>query len=131
MLNLNTGRMTDSQLLQAIEDASQNSRIAREFLGDIILSKRRVPAQWAHVYLLTQLYGKDLPQLTAWMNLRLEHIDYPSLTITQVKPGAWLECFSPKEQPQLTLNGKPLTCRQVCGKRYRTDILEVGELRFL
>lgn len=95
-------------LKEKIELAMKNKRLAREFLGHVQWSKRRVPGAWTYSYLLTLLYGWEEDHLTIWKDLTLQEAAYPELVIEVTGQNPMLE-IRRKGKGKILLNGKELT----------------------
>jgi len=122
--------MSEKELEEKILLALKNKRLAREFLGHVEWSKRRVPAYWTCAYLLSTLYGQKEAQLTMWKNMGFVRAAYPELEITISGKEAFLE-FRSRSTPSLTLNGKPLEVRMQGNDLWRVFPAESGLIKFL
>ena len=123
------GLMSREDLEEKISLAMKNKRLAREMLGHIQWSKRRVPAYWTYAYLLSTLYGKDEVKLTAWKNVKIEKALYPEMEISVIGEHAFIE-FKNSKMPSMTLNGKPLDIQPSGNDLWRAVIHENGIIKF-
>ena len=108
----------------------KNKRLAREMLGHIVWSKRRVPAYWTYSYLLSILYGKDQVKLTVWKNVKIEKALYPELEIIITGANSFIE-FKSSTIPHITLNGKELAVKNSGRELWRISVNESGTVKFL
>ena len=129
MFCIQLGSMSREDLEEKIILALKNRRIAREFLGHVQWSKRRVPAYWTYTYLLSTLYGKDQAKLTFWRDLKIGKAAYPELEITLKGKNPFLE-FRSSRTPVLTLNGKTLEIHPEGNDLYRIFPEESGVIKF-
>ncbi|MBO4303270.1 MAG: hypothetical protein J6A21_01655 [Lentisphaeria bacterium] len=113
MCCIRLGLMGREELEEKIETAMKNKRLAREFLGHVQWSKRRVPAYWTYAYLLSTLYGREQLRLTCWKDLEIGKAVYPELEIKVKAPGAFLEFRSEKAVPEVTLDGESLEPKEI------------------
>ena len=121
--------MSREELEEKISLAVKNKRIAREFLGHVQWSKRRVPAYWTYTCLLSTLYGKDQAKLTFWKDVKIGKALYPELEISLTGKNPFLE-FRSGKTPAVTLNGKPAEVRSMGNDLYRIFPGENGIIRF-
>jgi hypothetical protein len=124
-----TRRYDSATLEKMIRSAADNRRISKEFLGHIVWSKRRVPAEWAHVYLVATLHGRDSEKLLAWKNLEITATDYPQMQVKYLRDDAWLEILFEKEL-RFTINGKPGKAEQIREGVYKIRIEQDSEILF-
>ncbi|MBP5641284.1 MAG: hypothetical protein J6X55_17540 [Victivallales bacterium] len=128
MFCIQLGSMSREKLEEKISLALKNKRIAREFLGHVQWSKRRVPAYWTYTYLLSTLYGKDQAKLTFWKDVKLGKALYPELEISLIGKNPFLE-FRSGKMPAVTLNGKPIDTKPTGNALYRIFPKESGIIR--
>ena len=128
MFCIQLGLMSREELEEKITLALKNRRIAREFLGHVQWSKRRVPAFWTYTYLLSMLYGKDQAKLTFWKDVKIGKALYPELEISLTGKNPFLEFRS--RTPSVTLNGKPVEVHSAGNDLYRIIPGENGIIRF-
>ena len=112
-----------------VDEAADNNRISREILGHYIWSHRRVPKEWTRISLLSMIESANEPQLSAWRGLRIDTAAYPTLEISGVKDGAWLEIYYDKE-PAASLNGRTLSFIKKRKNIYLAQIPENGTVTF-
>lgn len=129
MFCIQLGLMGREELEEKIRLALKNRRIAREFLGHVQWSKRRVPAFWTYTYLLSTLYGRDQAKLTFWRDVKIGKAAYPELEISRTGKNPFLE-FRSSKTPALTLNGKSLEVHSAGNDLYRIFPEENGVMRF-
>ena len=129
MFCIQLGLMSREELEEKISLALKNKRIAREFLGHVQWSKRRVPAYWTYTYLLSTLYGKDQAKLTFWKDVKIGKALYPELEISLTGKNPFLE-FRSGNVPTVTLNGKTVEVKTAGNDLYRIFPGENGIIRF-
>ena len=129
MFCIQLGLMSQEELEDKISLALKNQRIAREFLGHVQWSKRRVPAYWTYTFLLSTLYGKDQAKLTFWKDVKLGKALYPELEISLTGKNPFLE-FRSGKTPAVTLNGKPVEVHSMGNDLYRIFPGENGTICF-
>ena len=122
-------RFSDEELEKMINEAAENRRISREILGNYVWSHRRLSKEWSRITLLSQLYSRGKPRLAAWRGLRIADATYPTLTLEEVKKGAFLEVCSEKA-PTATLDGKIIEFTRLRENIYRAEIKQNGLLIF-
>ncbi len=114
-------RFDDRELERMILEARENGRISRDILGHYVWSHRRLSREWSRIMLLSDLYSREKAALTAWRGLRIADATYPTVTLTEVKTGAWIEIYS-EHPPVATADGKPLTFTKLRENIYRASI---------
>ena len=129
MFCIQLGLMSREELEGKITLALKNRRIAREFLGHVQWSKRRVPAFWTYTCLLSMLYGKDQAKLTFWKDVKIGKALYPELEISLTGKNPFLE-FRSGKTPAVTLNGKTIEVHSAGNDLYRIFPGENGIIRF-
>ena len=130
MFCIQLGLMSREELEEKISLALKNKRLAREFLGHVQWSKRRVPAYWTYTYLLSTLYGKDQARLTFWKDVKIGKALYPELEISLTGNNPFLE-FRRGGISAVTLNGKPVEVHCVGNDLLRMVPCENGIVRFV
>ena len=121
--------MTEKELEEHIEEALKNKRIAREFLGHVQWSKRRVPAYWTYTYLLSTLYGRNEEKLSCWKGVEIVKAIHPVLEIRKTSENAFLE-FRCEKTPSVTFNGKIVQAEEMGNDLWRIYPTEDGTVKF-
>lgn len=129
MCCIKLGLMTEKELEEHIEEALKNKRIAREFLGHVQWSKRRVPAYWTYTYLLSTLYGRNEEKLSCWKGVEIVKAIYPVLEIRKTSEDAFLE-FRCEKTPSVTFNGKIVQAEEMGNDLWRIYPTENGTVKF-
>ena len=131
MYNILLKRRPEEELEREIELAAKNERLAREFLGHVEWSKRRVPREWAHVSLLSALYGRNQVKLTSWKSLRITTAAYPEVEVELLGEEAYLEFRLPEGKNMIvTLNGVELPQEKGEYDLRKVKIAESGTILF-
>ena len=130
MCCIQLGMMKPEELEDKIGLALKNKRLAREFLGHVQWSKRRVPAYWSYASLLSVLYGREEARLTCWKNIEFVSAVYPELEISVTDKNAFLE-FRYEKTPAVTLNGKSVEVQSAGNDLWRIFPQESGTVKFL
>ena len=131
MYNILLKRRPEKELEREIDLAAENLRLAREFLGHVEWSKRRVPKEWAHVSLLAALYGRDEVQLSSWKDIRVVSAAFPEVEVELLKEGGYLEFRVPEgKEVQVILNGKLLAQEKEEYNLRKVRIKESGKILF-
>lgn len=114
-------RFSDGELERMILEARENGRISRDILGNYVWSHRRLSREWSRIMLLSDLYSRGEVALTAWRGVHIADATYPTVTLTDVTAGAWLEVYSERE-PAATVDGSPIAFTKLRENIYRLDI---------
>ena len=131
MYNILLKRRPEKELEREIDQAAANLRLAREFLGHVEWSKRRVPREWAHVSLLAALYGRNEVQLSSWKDVRVTSAAFPEVEVELLREGGYLEFRIPEgREVQVTFNGKQLPQEKGEYDLRKVAIKESGKLLF-
>lgn len=126
LLLLFSGRKTDREMLDLVNKAKENGRLAREILGVHEFSFRRVPAEFAWISLRDMVQAHSLPRLTRWKNLEIRDAKYPDLEV-RAEDGGWIE-FTSEKPLSATFNGQPVSAESE-GSYYRFHISGCGILK--
>lgn len=129
MCCIQLGLMSREELEKKIVLALKNKRLAREFLGHVQWSKRRVPAYWAYAYLLSTLYGHEEVNLTSWKDVAIVKAIYPEIEIYLTGKSAFLE-FRSKNKLNVFLNGKRIKARNMGNDLWRIFPTKSGIVKF-
>lgn len=140
LLSLLTGHQSPSELLMKLDRAAENHRLSRETLG-AAFSHRRIPRNWVHCFLRSQIRGKILPlSLTGWRHVRIDAADYDpneAIAVIRLTPKGdgepWIELKATEKPKSILGDENPLDPKRITWTNGALRIAtgEIRELTFM